>query len=561
MTEYRGMIAEPGWRGRFAALLRRYGYPVALLLFMAYICVGICPLYCYEGDSALAIRHCFSNYASGPTLHPTGYEYAMQPAIYFIVPALKSLFTFLTVEQIYCLVTGIAALAFIPLTVDFIRRLTSLPRLLILFSLFLIPETMAIAMYPNTAIPAFLPAVAGLDALLRRRDAVGVILLLLAPFFRVDVLMIYPVVFFIFLRRNDTLRQSLGESAILATAVAAVILTLFPFLGADLTETLSSYDNYNNVVPMTVRLMAILSFYTLLNILLFPIGIAVMWRRRLFNLLFIAIVPIAINLIVYGRMGCAAKHYLYSLPFLAIVTSEAMAGIIRVSRAHRAVEICFCTILFLFLFTGISLRIPSKPWRDYFYDESEEALTVFTDRKTPYHLKYGIGPGLVLVTFDERMLASGNAFYPLYVHRFKERESRERDRLIEMLEKTGGSLWSNSYSTKNLLIPKMLEGGYGIRYREGKVLLCREGSKEIEVLCTDSGDGDHNDERDSYDKDMGVARQMPQPVYIYTPYEVHRYIFDSYVREGKMKRIPSSRMIYTVTGSSHAKSNDKYGFQ
>ena len=64
----------------------RNGYPIVLVLFFIWICIGIFPLTCYESDSMHVIAGCNIMYNQGLTFSPVySYLYEMQPLVTYTV--------------------------------------------------------------------------------------------------------------------------------------------------------------------------------------------------------------------------------------------------------------------------------------------------------------------------------------------------------------------------------------------------------------------------------------------------------------------------------------------
>jgi len=182
----------------FWKFVSRNSYPIVLVLFFIWICIGIFPLTCYESDSMHVIAGCNIMYNQGLTFPPVySYLYEMQPLVTYTVVGFKYIFPFLTCEQIYCLLSAICGALFIVESVNFVYRITSFRKIFILLSLFLIPESFAISMYPNSAIFAAVFFVCALNRLLDGKFYVAMVLMVIAPLYRIDILIVYPVVFFI----------------------------------------------------------------------------------------------------------------------------------------------------------------------------------------------------------------------------------------------------------------------------------------------------------------------------------------------------------------------------
>ena len=93
---------------------RRLAFMLLTILFVGWALIGVWPLSCYETDSMHIIAGC-NNYISGSgnLIHPNySYAYDMQPLVTILVVSVKMVFSFLTCEQIYCLLTAIAAFFF-----------------------------------------------------------------------------------------------------------------------------------------------------------------------------------------------------------------------------------------------------------------------------------------------------------------------------------------------------------------------------------------------------------------------------------------------------------------
>ena len=77
------------------------------------------------------------------------YQYGMQPLIIYMIVAVKHLLPFLSCNAIYSMLSAAAALAAIPLAVSLVHHLTGLGKTLVLCAFILLPETYAIATFPN----------------------------------------------------------------------------------------------------------------------------------------------------------------------------------------------------------------------------------------------------------------------------------------------------------------------------------------------------------------------------------------------------------------------------
>lgn len=86
-------------------------YPILLILFLCWMCVGIFPLNCYESDSLNTIAGCEILRNQGFSIPPAySYEYDMQPLIYYLIAGACRLLPFMTCEEMFCLLTGVVAM-------------------------------------------------------------------------------------------------------------------------------------------------------------------------------------------------------------------------------------------------------------------------------------------------------------------------------------------------------------------------------------------------------------------------------------------------------------------
>ena len=209
-------------------------YPVLLTLFILWMCVGIFPLRCYETDGQEIILGCDIMYREGWSLPPVySYAYRMQPLTTILVVALKHLMPFFTCEQIYCFLTALAALLFLFGSISFVRHITKASKSLILLAAMLLPEIYAIAMYPNTAIPAAACFIWAMVLIVRQRLWLASVLLIVSVLFRLDILAVFPAVLPLLLFEGNPLKRALGLSLGYGVFVMALVVGLSLMLKTD----------------------------------------------------------------------------------------------------------------------------------------------------------------------------------------------------------------------------------------------------------------------------------------------------------------------------------------
>ena len=297
--------------------VERNAYPVLLTLFVVWMCFGIFPLRCYETDGQEIILGCDIMYREGWSLPPVySYAYRMQPLTTLLVVALKHLMPFFTCEQIYCFLTAVAALAFLLGCIALARHITQASKSRILLAAMLLPEIYAIAMYPNTAIPAAACFVWAMLLIVKERYWLSCVLLIVAVLFRLDILAVFPAVLPLLIFDGKPLKRALGLSFGYGLIVMVLVVALSLLLKTDWIGTYEEYQ-YNGAMIITPaeRILSITGFYSLAYFLLLPIGIGVIIARKRWKELFVVLLPIVLIHYVYGAFGNASKHYLYNAPF------------------------------------------------------------------------------------------------------------------------------------------------------------------------------------------------------------------------------------------------------
>jgi len=107
-------FSKKRYKGFFDSLIYKYNdnlYYILLALYALWMCCGIFPLVCYEGDSSHIIVGCTILYNEGVKISPTySYAYDMQPLVSYVIVGLKHIVPYLTCENIYCLISAILKL-------------------------------------------------------------------------------------------------------------------------------------------------------------------------------------------------------------------------------------------------------------------------------------------------------------------------------------------------------------------------------------------------------------------------------------------------------------------
>ena len=396
-------------------------YPVLLTLFILWMCVGIFPLRCYETDGQEIILGCDIMYREGWSLPPVySYAYRMQPLTTILVVALKHLMPFFTCEQIYCFLTALASLLFLFGSISFVRHITKASKSLILLAAMLLPEIYAIAMYPNTAIPAAACFIWAMVLIVRQRLWLASVLLIVSVLFRLDILAVFPAVLPLLLFEGKPLKRALGLSLGYGVFVMALVVGLSLLLKTDWFGTYEEYQHNGPLITPAERILSITGFYSLAYFLLLPIGIGVIIAKKRWMELFVVLLPIVLIHYIYGAFGNASKHYLYNAPFVIIAGVRAMEWLQGLLRKHAVLK--WATVVALILFMTVSVRKwnLSVPWiSNNPLNKVGVVVPLYETERAETGYGLGIGAGFQLCTNDEDMLLTGHAFYPWYIHEIK----------------------------------------------------------------------------------------------------------------------------------------------
>lgn len=529
--------------------INQHSYFILFALFALWMLVGIFPLVCYEGDSLEVILGCEIMHQDGWSFPPIkGYEYRMQPLTYVTVVAIRNILPILTCQQIYCLVTSISSFAFLIGCIEFARHITQEKRIRILLAAMMLPEIYAIAMYPNSAIPAAALFVWALICICHRRYLVATILMCIAPLFRVDVVAVYPAIFPLFMHEGKTLGKSIIYSAIYAFIVVVVCLFFFWLLNARVLTSLNSYDHWNRTIPTSQVLITIFAYYSLAYIILLPLGLCLLIRNKFWKELFLVLLPIIILHYVYRQMGCAAKHYLYISPFVIIAGVRALSWIISVVRNRSLLK--WVSIVLVILFNTVSLRVvpPSRPWfEDGFIYNAAMIVPFGSTQISSTKVSLGVGAGQFVPTLDEKMIGSGHLFYSLYIHDIKKKMETTYAKLKTTLEKqTFCNIQTVEWGINSYISTLFLKDQYRVSVHDGYCTFTGKGKTfNVHNLKWFDYDDGENGARELLEKYRTLTYPKPQDeLYIVVDTEHIRTSFEGLARHGLVKKIEEGLYLF-----------------
>ncbi len=399
----------------------RNSFLIILMLFILWMCVGIFPLRCYETDGQEIILGCDIMYREGWSVPPIySYAYRMQPLTTFLVVAVKHLLPFLSCEQIYCFLTAVAALAFLLGCISLARHVTNASKTTVLLAAMLLPEMYAIAMYPNTAIPAAACFVWALILITRERYLFASCLLIVSVLFRLDIVIAFPAIIPLLVYERKSLRQMFCLMAVYGVIVLVVTALLYWQLKTDIFGTYEEYQRNGSIITRAERILAVLGFYSLAYFVLLPAGLGVIIARKRWKELFLVLLPIVVIHYVYAAFGNASKHFLYNAPFVIIAGTRALEWLYGVLRRYSLLKWASVVAVMLFMTVSVRKWNLNMPW---FYtnplNKVGVLLPLYEAERGQTGFSLGVGAGFQLCTNDEDMLLTGHLFYPWYIREIK----------------------------------------------------------------------------------------------------------------------------------------------
>lgn len=517
-------------------------YLVLFALYVLWMGVGVFPLVNFETDSPCTLMGVQIMLNNGLELPPPiAYAYDMQPAVSYLLYGAAKLLWFWNVEQIYLLLCALSTVVFVVLSVQLVSELTGIRKEVILLAFFFLPETAAIATVPSTAIFAVLLLVAGLLCLNRKRYIVTVFLLGIAPLFRLDVLMVYPVVLLLLMQQGETFGRAVWKSGCIAVGVVGLTYGGYCLMGGNPLSIFSSWQSNAESGAYASHVGAVvLVFYYIVNFVLMPIGLLLLLKRKQILLFLLTLLPLLIVHYVMRNTGSAAKHYLYLLPFIAVATSTAIVWIHEKMSGRKTLAMALCIILTLLMTISVRVDDPVRPWKNVPTADEKKVgpfVPLVKEPWTKYGMEIGVGAGQMVPTADEMMTLGGHVFYPWFVHEYKKAQDQRREETWNCLRKESSyTLIGFNWGASFYLQRRYLEQGY--EYKEGgeREQPCsvhytlRKGGSVIEYLTVETNDSEQI---------QGVIEQMKKEkpggkFFLLAMTERSQWILDQFVAEEKL---------------------------
>lgn len=213
-------------------------------------------------------------------------------------------------------------------------------------------------------------------------------------------------------------------------ALLIIILWLvYPFLGGDISYTISEFSRWQNLVSLKRHMLAILGFYGIIvPLLLFP-GLVILYRKKDYIVIALVVSVVIIVHMVNYRFGNASKHYALLFPFILIPVAVVIEKIKKTSTKRLSYFIgC---LIFLIQAVGIRLSPEKYELRSI---QNKYVPTVCYVYKNEY-FSIVFGGGQTANTCDELIMLSGNLFYPFYIHNIKEETLHRIQSIADALSK------------------------------------------------------------------------------------------------------------------------------
>ena len=478
----------------------------------------------------------------------------MQPLVGLIIVGLKSFLSQLTSEQIYSAFTMLVSIAYLFVCSFFVSKLAKIKWEYCFFLLILFPESYSIAYYPNTAIFSSFVFVIGLLLILKKPlNLLSILLLGIAPLFRIDILAIYPMIILLLWLVLD-FKNSFKLSLFYALFIFLIANIGFTLLKVNPIKTLVQLGDSVSLTKTTFDIVNFLkinaTFYSIPTILMILYGLLSLIKSSNYKLLALSILPIFILYFIYRDFsGGAPKHIHYLLPFIVLLCAISLKYVLNLTKKKKYLFLsAICMLILIQGLIGLRFYPESKPWIGKNYSVQNPRPTVislFSLRLYNYGLLEAvIGAGQVIPTADELMLLSGNFFTPYYWHDVKKNELEERKVLGKMIQESKDTMYFMTTQASDWPLSQNLHNiGFTIKNNDIESLknsfssdfVFMNGEKVIRITCKTL---DRNPE--SFNSAISTFKH--RPLYIMTLWDWQQY----FVNERRTFAMPVSNQFSIV---------------
>lgn len=437
-----------------------------VILTIVWFGVGLFPIINVEGDAALFIAGCERMFNNGILLPPDYfYEWKMQPLTGLLIVLLKYLLPFLSCEYIYLITSFCLMIFYNTVTSIIVSQITKLRWEYVFLLLSFFPSSYTIGYYGNTSIFSSIIFLFAITSIFKNGfNIVSLLLLAVAPSFRIDVVIVYPVLLPLLMLKH-CFKRSVVYLIVYAISTVSMTLLLSFFLKSDY---MSTFLHYKEIIEQK-RLFDFQSFFEVLigffsfpGLLFFILGIIEVIRLKKYTILTICVLPLFSLIIAYGDFfGGAPKHLHYTLFSVILASSFSLSVLKSLFLKRKFYFFLIVTFVLFCSFIGVRIYPESKPWLKESYAMIKPKPTIFTIISTNtkyYDFELVFGAGQILPTADEFVLLNGNFFAPFFWNQIKQIELTERNKLIEIIlnsdsleiMSTQSSDWFISHTLHNL---------------------------------------------------------------------------------------------------------------
>lgn len=448
---------------------------IPFILLFAYTCIGIFPFTHYETDALGIVSGCKKIFETGIfKANYYTYSFEMQPGIYCIVILASKVFG-LNLMEAYSILSAIFGISFFWLSTYFVSKLTSVSFSIIGLVLLLFQESYSAWYYMNSATGAAFFMMGGLLCLLQKNNFTKILLssllLSLAVWIRFDVILVFPVVYFLLDTKN--ILSKLKISFVLAILFCAFTCVLFYLSNLSLFEliiqgmggnSISFSDNFKSSggAFSSQMVRSFIGFFSILLLFSISIGTILLYKSKQYKLLAIAYFPFLIFLLVLKGNITAGKHLLYYFPFLAIPVAFLLkTKIYKIGKTVKNIGVSLIFFFFLIQYVvGFQFFPTSHPYIAEKYSSVNPTPTYFSLAQLKFEhgpldsLSVVVGSGMKLATADEMLLSSGIIYAPIMWYHLKQDSRLIYSSLAQFI---------NDFSKDTLYITTSQGGGYPIK--------------------------------------------------------------------------------------------------
>lgn len=412
---------------------------ILFILCLCYLLYGIFPFAPYENDSLGIITGCKRMIETGIfSSNEFSYWFPFQPGTYFGI-IMMHILSGINLLNCYSILSAFLGIGFLFLSMLFLQKITDFSFACCGLILLLFQETYSTWFYCNSAVIAGAVMMLAFNILIRRSTLLYLIIsgLLLgaAVWTRLDVIISYPVIFFLLKSKNW--KERIIRTIVLAFLTLVFGWFLFLLSNTSISELYSSLTAKHKVFTFAYNvgisgvlwshaMRSYLGFFSILLILLIIIGIIVLIKNKCWQILAYSLTPVFFFIIIIKGNITAPKHLFYLIPFLAIPVISAFQYMDTLNRIFKiALKICAITFFLLQYVFGLQVFFKTHPYigQNYAtvtpYPTYLKILNFKINKVNIDSIKFVIGGGMKMSTADEMMLSSGIIFSPIMWHQLK----------------------------------------------------------------------------------------------------------------------------------------------